>query len=143
MNRRTFLHSLGLGTAAAMLGTTVLPRRLYAQDGPGRNFIFCYFNGGWDTLMSIDPRDPGVFTESRIAETRIQLAWDRLAGYPQDIIQPSGSNIEFGPVMGEFARHYDKTCVLRGVSMDTVTHEVGRRYFLTGKQPRGLAAAGC
>lgn len=141
-NRRTFLKSLGAG--AMLLGSHAVPRLASAQAATvDRNFVFAYFSGGWDTLLCLDPRDPATFSESRIDTTKIQLAWDRLpAGMPQDIIMPSGSNIEFGPTMGGIANHFDKLSIVRGISMDTVTHQVGFRYMLTGMTPRGLNAAG-
>lgn len=141
-NRRNFLKSLSGG--AFLLGSGLAPRIARAQaQGVDRSFIFAYFSGGWDTLLCLDPRDPGVFSESRITDTKIQLAWDRIPNtFDQSIIQPSGSNIEFGPVMGGIANHYDKLSIVRGISMDTVTHEVGRRYMITGMTPRGLNAAG-
>jgi hypothetical protein len=141
-SRRTFLKSLGIGTGAFMLGSKLLPRASVAAD-TNRNFVFCYFSGGWDTLLGLDTRDPGTFTDARSAETKIELGWDRLpAAIPRAPIQPAGSNIVFGPAMGGIAQHFDRMCVVRGVSMDTVTHEVGRRYFITGLPPRGLSAAG-
>ncbi len=144
INRRTFLKSLGMGTAACVLSNAGFAGRALADAAPvDRYFIFCYFSGGWDTLMCLDPRDPDVFTEERVGETRIQLGWDRLpVGFGQSIIQPSGSQIEFGPAAEPIARHFDKMCMVRGLSMDTLTHEVGRRYFITGLAPRGLSAAG-
>ena len=36
----------------------------------------------------------------------------------------------------------DRISIVRGMSMDTLTHEVGRRRFLTGKSPTGLQARG-
>ena len=33
--------------------------------------------------------------------------------------------------------HFDVCSVVRGIAMDTVTHEVGRRYFITGMTPVG------
>jgi hypothetical protein len=38
--------------------------------------------------------------------------------------------------------HSNDLCIIRGLSMETLTHEVGRRYFITGKFPRGLTANG-
>lgn len=141
MKRRTFLKTLGVGAGAMLAGNVLTARRAHAAAD--RSFVFCYFGGGWDTLMSLDPRDPNVFTEARRNETRIELGWDQLpAGYERTILQPSGSNIDFGPVMSAMTAHYDKTCVVRGISMDTVAHEVGRRYFITGQTPRGSQAAG-
>ncbi|MEQ8281065.1 MAG: DUF1501 domain-containing protein [Deltaproteobacteria bacterium] len=141
MKRRTFLKTLGIGAGAFMAHNYLRPRRAFAAAD--RSFVFCYFRGGWDTLLSLDPRDPNVFTEARREETRIELAWDQLpAGYPRTILQPSGSNIQFGPVMEAMAPHYEKMCVARGLSMNTVAHDVGRRYFITGQTPRGNTAAG-
>lgn len=141
MNRRRFLERVAMGTGA-VLGSQLLPRRAVAA-GADRNFVFAYFGGGWDTLLCLDPRDPNVFTEERIGQTRVQLAWDRIpASFDRSIIMPAGSNIDMGPTMGGIAQHFDKMCIVRGVSMDTVTHQVGMRYFLTGMTPRGLSAAG-
>ncbi len=37
---------------------------------------------------------------------------------------------------------FQSCCVIRGINMGTLTHEVGRRYFITGKFPAGLTAQG-
>lgn len=141
-NRRHFLGSLMAGAGAFALGSITAPRRARAAE-TARSFVFCYFRGGWDTLLGLDPRDPNVFTEARRSETRIELGWDRLADeYPRTLIQPSGSNIALGPTMGGIANHFDKMCVVRGLTMDTVAHDVGRLYFITGMKPRGVLAAG-
>ncbi|MCG3173990.1 MAG: hypothetical protein GMKNLPBB_02207 [Myxococcota bacterium] len=143
LKRRSFLKLAGAAAGAAMLAPSLDMAEALAAVNPKRRFIFAYFSGGWDTLLSLDPRDPNQFTGDRIGETLIQPAWEMIpANFPKTINQPSGSNIGFGPVVGEFARHFDVSCVVRGISMDTVTHEVGRRYFLTGLPPRGLTAAG-
>ncbi|MEM1009276.1 MAG: DUF1501 domain-containing protein, partial [Myxococcota bacterium] len=145
-NRRTFLRSLGLGmgTGAWLLSSGQMPKLLADPNKEQlRNFLFCYFRGGWDLLLSLDPRDPGKFSESKIRETKIQLGWDRLQDpFRPDIIQPSGSNIEFGPAIGDFAKHFDKACLIRGMTSGTLGHEIGRRFFITGQQPRGLNATG-
>lgn len=141
-NRRTFLRTLGLSTGAFMLGSMIRPKLARAANNE-RSFVFCYFRGGWDTLLGLDPRDPNVFTDANKGATKIELAWDRLGNnYPKTIQQPAGSNIQFGPVMGGIMQHYDQMCVVRGMTMETVSHEVGRLYFITGKPPRGTTAAG-
>lgn len=143
IDRRSFIRRAGLGAGGALLAGGLLPSIARAQSETPRKFVFVYFSGGWDTLLCLDPRDPNVFTEGATQQTRIQLAWDRLpAGFQQTIVQPRGSNIAFGPAIGQFARHHDVSCVVRGLSMDTVTHEVGRRYMLTGQTPSGLQATG-
>ncbi|HAA57616.1 MAG TPA: transcriptional initiation protein Tat [Myxococcales bacterium] len=151
MKRRYVLKSLGFGAGAYMLApslqSTPIQKVKANPEEPERYFIQCYFSGGWDILLSLDPRDPGKFTDSRIKETRIQPGYDRLptntaAQFRPDLLMPKGSNIDWGPVMGGFARHFDVSCVVRGVAMDTVSHVVGRRYFITGMMPRGQNAVG-
>jgi hypothetical protein len=44
--------------------------------------------------------------------------------------------------MGDLIHHWDRMAVVRGMSMNTLTHEVGMRYFLTGRPPAGLQARG-
>lgn len=108
-------------------------------------FVFAYFNGGWDVLLSLDPRDPAVFTAERISQTRIFPGYSLLsndASFPTTVVKPAGSNIDFGPAIGRMANHFDLMSVVRGLNMATVAHEVGFRYFLTGKEPNGSAARG-
>lgn len=141
MKRRTFLQSLGVGAGAFMLRSILGPRAVHAAAN--RSFLFCYFRGGWDTLLSLDPRDPDLFTEDRRNETLIDLGWDQLpAEYPRTVLMPAGSNIPLGPVMSGIQDHHDKMCVVNGMTMDTVAHDVGRKYFITGMPPRGTSAAG-
>lgn len=153
-NRRLFLKSMGMGAAGSFLLQPWNMAELKAgpkSKRPKRYFIFAYFQGGWDMTQSLDPRDPGEFSESKVRETKIQLGWDRLPDTLRDgtkvergIIQPKGSRLTFGPAMKSFAEsgHWDVSCVVRGLAMDTVTHEVGRRYMLTGMMPNGLNAKG-
>lgn len=141
MKRRTFLQSLGAGAGAFMLHSVLRPRS--ARAAADRSFVFCYFRGGWDTLLCLDPRDPSVFTSDRRGETLIELGWDQIpSDYPRTILMPSGSNIPLGPVMSGIQDHYEKMCVVNGMTMDTVAHDVGRKYFITGMAPRGTSAAG-
>jgi len=114
-----------------------------------RRFIFCYFSGGWDILLSADPRDPAEFRADRVGTTQVQLDYDRLPNqFSRGGTEGNGlyvdhdRGITLGPAAGAIWRHRDAMCVVRGVSMATVTHEVGRRYFITGRVPTGLTARG-
>jgi hypothetical protein len=114
-----------------------------------RRFIFCYFNGGWDVLLGADPRDPREFTPERRGITQVDPAYARLtAAFSQGGTEGNGifydpaRDLALGPAAGPVWAHRDKMCVVRGISMSTVTHEVGRRYFLTGRTPTGLTAKG-
>jgi hypothetical protein len=153
LNRRHFLKAAAGFAGASLLGVT--PFRAFAQAATfapaDRCFVFVYFGGGWDVLLGLDPRDPNVFTAERVSETRILPGYDLLAtdaSFPTTLVQPTQRSdgpvpaMAFGPAIGRLADHYDKLAVVRGINMKTVAHEVGFRYFLTGKQPTGSAARG-
>ncbi len=153
LHRRSFLKAAAGFGGSLMLGT--MPFRAFAQAtnlAPAdRCFVFAYFSGGWDVLLSLDPRDPSVFTPDRVAETRILPGYSLLsndASFPQTLVTPTTRmgaappTMQFGPAIGRLADHYDLMCVVRGMNMNTVAHEVGYRYFLTGKEPIGSSARG-
>lgn len=148
LSRRQFLRRVLVigGGAAALGGTGFDPLARLARadevhpDAPARHYVFCYFSGGWDVLLGLDPRDPRDFNNTNMTETLIQPAFELLDGTPDLIETPAG--ITFGPYIGELADHADKLAVVRGMSMETLTHEVGRRRFLTAKVPSGLLARG-
>jgi uncharacterized protein (DUF1501 family) len=148
--RRTFLKA-----AAGFMGATLfggVPFRAFAQATnlapPDRCFVFVYFSGGWDQLLAFDPKDPTVYTPERISETRILPGYNLIndARFSQMPVVPekdgTRSNIAFGPAVGRLANHFDLMTVVRGINMTTLGHEVGFRYFLTGKRPIGSAARG-
>jgi uncharacterized protein (DUF1501 family) len=151
--RRTFLKAAAGFAGANLFGG--LTFKAFAQAAglapADRCFVFAYFSGGWDVLLSLDPRDPATFTPERISETRILPGYNLLSqdpSFPVDQVTPAErpgagpSNITFGPAIGRMADHYDLMAVVRGINMATVAHEVGYRYFLTGKEPNGSAARG-
>jgi uncharacterized protein (DUF1501 family) len=153
LDRRHFLKAAASFAGASLLGVT--PFRAFAQQAAfapaDRCFVFLYFGGGWDVLLSLDPRDPSVFTAERVSETRILPGYDLLNSDPSfgnSVVKPTQRAggplpaMEFGPAIGRMADHYDQLAVVRGINMKTVAHEVGFRYFLTGKQPISSAARG-
>ncbi|MGC6418613.1 MAG: DUF1501 domain-containing protein [Bradymonadia bacterium] len=149
MNRRRFLrNTLAIGGgAAALTHTPFLNHLVHAQarnlDAPDRYYIFCYFGGGWDVLLSLDPRDPRDFpsTIDSMRSTQIQPGYETLARPDADIIRtPEG--ISFGPYIGDLAQHAGRMAVVRGLNMETLSHTGGRRRFLTGKAPTGTLARG-
>ena len=80
-NRRDFLKLATIGATVPSVG--LLPRVLHAATPTitDRYFVFAYFSGGWDVLLSLDPRDPDVFQPSTVAATGIQPAYDRPVSY--------------------------------------------------------------
>lgn len=154
LSRRRFLQMLGVGGLAATFADFLpaVARSSFAENAEPLYFIFCTFEGGWDQLLALDPRDN---TQYQDAEGVIYPAYhlqapnnatfsSLLSSNPSGLLKPTGSNITFGPSVGRLAEGnlYQDLCVIRGLDMGTLTHEVGRRYFLTGKVPRGLQASG-
>lgn len=137
-NRRRFLSAAALSAGSLFLGN-VFPRRALAQAKKQR-FLFAYFDGGWDQLLGLDPRDPATTTA---AANQIDLGWDQLGGvYQARGLQRAGSQT-FGPAFSpDMLPHAADFSVIHGIGMDTASHEVGRRYFITGRFPRGLQAVG-
>ncbi len=150
LSRRAFLQGgLAVGAAAGVFGAAGLLSGLgrAASGGvegiPARHYVFCYFGGGWDILLGLDPRDPAVFTNGNASTTLIQPGYELATTLSAPVIDPLGDGtMRLGPFMGELARHASRLCVVRGLNMDTLTHEVGRRRFLTGRPPSGLIARG-
>jgi hypothetical protein len=107
------------------------------MDFPNHHYVFAYFSGGWDVLLGLDPRDPASFTAE---DDGIEPGYSLLPAANQEIVRAGG--LELGPYIGMMAGHADRLAIIRGMSMETLTHEVGRRRFLTGRPPAGLSARG-
>ncbi|EYF03333.1 DUF1501 domain-containing protein [Chondromyces apiculatus] len=153
ISRRAALGALGLGGGALLLDGLLGLRHARADVTDPDNaplLVMCEFANGWDTLYCLDPRNHQDFNEPAGG---IFTGFDMVTDVPTKnvieetggtgLVKPVGSEVAFGPTMSKLAReHFQDLCVVRGVNMGTLTHEVGRRYFLTGKFPRGLAASG-
>lgn len=158
--RRDFLKTAagataGIAAASAFGGVGPLAKLAMAGEmgaaTKDRYYIIVYFSGGWDILLGLDPRDPAVFTNGNLNTTRIQPGYEMLNPNPVPTtrtpfnggpLRPTKSGIVFGPHIGDLAVHHDKVCVVRGMSMETLGHDSGRRRFLTGKPPSGIQARG-
>jgi hypothetical protein len=142
--RRDFLRGgLAVGGLAALGGLPPLARLARAQqqpDVPDRYYVFAYFGGGWDILLSLDPRDPQRFHDGNLRQTLIQPGYNRVTGMDTPLVRLGDH--WFGRWVGELGRHWERLAVVRGMTMETLTHEVGRRRFITGKPPAGLQARG-
>ena len=148
--RRDFLRNVlvaGGATALGGVGLGTLAKLARGQeDEPveDRFYVFAYFNGGWDTLLGIDPRDPAIFNDDNAGVTRIQPGYGQQASaqFQEAPALVPGTDILLGPAARPLDAVGDRLAVVRGINMDTLTHEVGRRRFLTGKPPSGLQARG-
>lgn len=137
LDRRQLLQ----GAGAFLLADFFLPRSVRAATpDPKRKFVFAYFDGGWDLLLGLDPRDPATNTP---ATTQIDPGYGQLAyGYGARGVQQA-SGLKLGPaVPASFLSVASECSIINGITMDTASHDVARRYFLTGQFPRGLEAVG-
>ena len=142
LSRRDFmLRSAIAGAGLGALGTLPDPMQSLAwaakaessvPSAKDRYFIFCYFAGGWDTLLSLDPRDPVKFNAGNLSVTHIEPGYEQLddppnGGKPYTVKDANGKPQLLGCYIGDLMKHLDKVSFVRGMSMDTLTHEVGRR----------------
>lgn len=148
-SRRRFLAgsltaAAGLTTFNGVNGMMDLAKASAASSSVGdreRYYIFCYFGGGWDILVGLDPRDPAKFTKGKIPETFIDPNYAMLPlGFRNQIELGEGQFA--GPYFGDMVKHWDKTAIVRGLNMETLSHDLGRKRFLTGRAPAGLLARG-
>lgn len=118
-----------------------------------RYFVLCMFDGGWDTLVGLDPRDPQVFTDQAATDTKITLGYNRLSDIPAlglpsvgGLYLParltqagSGLSAPLGAYMGDLATpgYVEHVAVVRGVNMSTLAHDVGKVRARTGRPPSG------
>ena len=142
-DRRDFLNGLIATTGLLGLGGLSLEERVaYGlnnkdKEYQDRYYVFLFMNGGWDILLTLDPRDPTVFTEAQVPNTLIQT------GYAQTPF-PNGASplvdTSLGPLgyfMGDALKHTDKFSIIRGLSMDTLGHVDSFQRLVTGKTPVG------
>jgi uncharacterized protein (DUF1501 family) len=155
-SRRSFLEIAGLIGGGVMMRRSILGEA-QAQTADPKFLLLVYFSGGWDQLLALDPRDATQtqykYVLGKAPTTGIYPAYTEMAaGDPAvaNVMTATGGTgkqiagaLSFGPaVPSVLTAHSNDLCIVRGMSMDTLTHEVGRRYLLTGKFPRGLAANG-
>jgi uncharacterized protein (DUF1501 family) len=148
ITRRALLKATSVASGG-FFAPALLPTFAHAAErNPDRYFIFAYFSGGWDLLLGLDPRDPTEFTENRLGATAIQPGYERLAPYNFNtqlvtgVAAPGQSGLILGPAAQALAPIANQLCIFNGINMETLAHEVGYRYFLTGQTPAGLQARG-
>ena len=136
----------------------ILPRAPWARGAAGplavpgfptndRYYIFCKFSGGWDTLLSLDPRDPALFTAANESQTLINPGYDLLLSQPPDGGPVYRPNTPLGPLGGYlgdllYPPYIDHIAIVRGLNMMTLSHDVGSIRARTGRAPLGTRPRG-
>lgn len=144
-SRRSFLKVLAGATAAG--AATQFPLQALADPPNGANefFIFIHAAGAWDVMLGLDPRNErrGLIEppNTDVLDTASIDRWTdaRLDGDTQTFapVRPSGSNITFGPAIGELAALYDRLTVVNGIGVNTVSHPDGTVFASTGRHLAG------
>ena len=143
MNRRTFLKVLGGGLAVRAFAGPVT--RAFA-DAPtdargGQFFVLIHASGGWDVTLWADPRNEklGLVAPATTDNTDIGGV-RRWVDAPFDgdvrtfeLVHPTGSNLTFGPGIGDLADLADRLTIVNGLAMNTVSHPDGTAFSSTGR----------
>lgn len=140
--RRDILtQSIGLGGAMALSQLLPVARASSAvPTDPHRRFVFVYFPGGWDSIISLDPKDPEVYDDSSetIYETGVQTGYRDLGFSDDPRIFTDVEGMVLGPYVGErLAAFAPKMAILRGMGVVSVGHITGTTHALTCREPAG------
>ena len=144
--RRTFLKILSAGAVTAFAG---LPSRRALADVAASSesefFVFVHAAGGWDVTLWADPRNEarGIIHPASTENTDTSKV-KRWVDAPLaegtrtfELVRPAGSNLVFGPGIGDLAEMTDRITIVNGLAMNTVAHPDGATYSATGRHPEG------
>jgi uncharacterized protein (DUF1501 family) len=124
MNRRDLLTYMGAAGAAGLLARTVgSPGSVAYAAGPStppRRLIMVMAQGGWDTTWALDPK-------VQSARCDVPLGARRMFGNLDVFDHVSRPN-----VTNFFTRHADKSAIVRGISVSSVSHSECVKRMATG-----------
>ena len=139
--RDVLMQSLGAGGALALSQLLPLARASSSTvTDPHRRFVFVYFLGGWDAIISLDPKDPLVYDDSAetVYGTGVQTGYGDLGFTEDPRIFTDVEDLVFGPFVGErFAALASQMAVLRGMTVSSVAHVPATTHALTCREPAG------
>jgi Protein of unknown function (DUF1501) len=145
-SRRALLKLLGGAAATAALPFWPIESALAAEPASEAEFfIFIHASGGWDVTLWADPRNEkrGIIDPATTDNTDTSHL-HKWVDAPHDddvksfaLVRPQGSNITFGPGIGDLAEMFDRLCIINGLSMNTVSHPDGTAFSATGRHLSG------
>ncbi len=148
-SRRDLLRQGAAGAAALLPGGLALralaDEQSFGDAGKDEFFIFIHAAGGWDVTLWADPRNTraGLVEPASTANTEtggVRLWKDETMDgdiHSFKLLQPSGSNLVFGPGIGGLLDFHDRLCVINGLAMNTVSHPDGITFSVTGRHLQG------
>jgi hypothetical protein len=145
--RRTFLKVLSASAATAVAGLPTIDALADATlASQPEFFVFIIALGGWDVTLWSDPRNEvrGIVhpastenTDTSQVKRWVDAPLGETAFKTFELVKPKGSNIVFGPGIGELADMADRLLVINGLEMNTVAHPDGQVFSTTGRHPQG------
>jgi uncharacterized protein (DUF1501 family) len=135
MNRRQALQWLSGGLALA-----AVPRWLCAERASDEFFVFIHASGGWDVTLWADPRNTrqGLVEPATVTNTEIGgLVHWRTAGDSFAPLVAGSGGFELGPAIGGLWNLRDRITVINGIAMNTVSHDDGTTFAITGRHRTG------
>lgn len=141
MERRTFLKLLGAATGLGVGHFSPLRQALADEANAGHFFVCIHASGGWDVTLWADPRNEklGLVSPASTENTDTGVI-RRWVDAPLDgdtrtfaLVKPAGSNIVFGPGIGELGDMASRLTVVNGLAMNTVSHPDGTAFSATGR----------
>ena len=128
---------------AALAPWLLRPRWLAAEAAPRDDFfIFIHAGGGWDVTLWADPRNErrGLVEPAtpRTLDTGGLVHW-KSAGDSFEIVAPAGA-LRLGPAIGKLLDLRDRLTIVNGLAMNTVSHEDGTNFSVTGRHRVGGVA---
>jgi hypothetical protein len=145
--RRTFLKVLAAGAAAGWAGLPSVDSLADVATSNGSEFfVFLIALGGWDVTLWADPRNEmrGIIhpastenTDTAQVKRWVDAPLADGAFRTFELVRPRGSNLVFGPGIGDLADMADRLTVVNGLEMNTVAHPDGQLFSTTGRHPQG------
>ena len=142
ISRRKFLmKTMGVAGAFALMDTLRLAKATSATPlYTDRYFVFANFLGGWDAILTTDPKDPELYndTELTVAEYGVETGYSALGLDPDPRIFTDVEDLILGPYIGGLENFANRISVVRGMTVTSVAHVAAQMHLFTGKVPAGL-----
>ena len=145
MKRRTFLKVLAGGAAAFAGLPPVESVAAAAAASEAEFFVFIIAAGGWDVTLWADPRNelrglvhPASTDNTDTAPLKHWVDAPLTEGARTfELVKARGSNLVFGPGIGDLIDFADRITIINGLEMNTVAHPDGQVFSTTGRHQQG------
>jgi hypothetical protein len=144
--RRTLLKVFSAGAASAVAGLPSVDALADVTAASASEFfVFIIALGAWDVTLWSDPRNeikglvhPASTENTDTAPLKHWVDAPLDGGFKTfEPIRPQGSNLVFGPGIGDLVDQVDRITLVNGLQMNTVAHPDGQVYSTTGRHPQG------